>query len=506
MFITYILIGCLLLIVGIICGAYFVNFIYKEKFNRITINSLLDSFVTIFIGICYLYCAYILSENELFTKPTLNFNNSNNIDDVAIMLNNSFDDNSNDNNFSYTTGQINSEESMEKIDENEEFLRNYQKFFENIIKQKMNNSSSYNKTIFYNNKQYKSLNPRRKRELNNNFDDFITTKCFTKSFIENAIILYSYLHCLMSLINTTILCKNCDNEEIEEDNESKGETRVQPIFVESSSSSLNDEPILELFKAKSTCKSHTEENTSPGKIVRDKSSWFTTFNIIFTILFPIIAILILYILMQSPIKQQQNIPIREIPVNEMNFNNTRADLSLLNLIQSPPNVNLAENHEDVAKIVENIYDIVNKAGESSQQQKTAPIMYDIINYLNNRQPKEVEEDCLKLEVSTKCYYFVVNVLVYFLTVFYAKAAQITLKMENNSKAIHLNKCIMSMAILWFPSVMEIYYRTNLKQIDTNIVTDICLALGNSNKIVTLIRNYLQSKKLIKNKNFVKPAP
>ncbi|CAH0558219.1 unnamed protein product [Brassicogethes aeneus] len=534
MFQTYALIGFFLTLVGFTSLTYFVKFIKTtKKKDKFTIWCIFESVVVIFIGIFYIYAAIILAKNNdnVEVAPDLNFT-SNGLEDLAANVP-SNEENITEDIYSEVT-EINQNEEITpelvteeyttiSINTKDYFLEKYQNMFRDIIRNKLKNSTSHNHTIFYNNKQYRSLQfAKNPKQLHWDFRKLEETvkldRCYEEFFIQNALLVYSFLHCLLTLCTVTRNCKKCEETEKTQQNQetlenstldSNNETTspVGPFFGEKIEDQKAVLPNLALFQVKSA--NQSTSGSQKGLIPTNEKSEKCKLSaqILITTLIPILAVIVLYFIMKS--EQEHNIIINNT-TSSFEFSNITSDPNIMDIIHNPMNITTNEKRDQVNLVIRSVYDIVNKISENNNERSSlSPKMFNIINFLNTNSREtssnnSTKENCFKGQIPSKIYYFLVFIVIYVVVIFYAKLSQVYVNSINSEKAKNLTLCIVSFAGLWLPSILELFYRVYLMQNSPNLFTDLFLALGNTNKLVTLTTNYVEAKKLSKNLNFVTP--
>lgn len=516
--------------------------VYKHKLLFLALSECL---ATVFIGIFYIYTAISLSKHM-----GMQFNESvtNNIDDI-VMVNNVYEvyNISNINNSSTTTMlpelndsdvaittentmdvtetvieetedtnllyQENIVETTTKVNKNSEFLEHYQNLLKNILRQKLNNTR-FNQTFFH-----QMMNPpvtRTKRQFHIEME---MDTCFEEKFLENALFLYSFVHCLISLLNNTLYCKDCVGKTNEtetkvessndDSNSEKNETSapVGPLFDEKDSTKQDhNEPKVELFQAKkaTVVKQKVTDKNEPTDVpsftperiklpLQISMSWIV----------PVFAVLVLYLAISKE-TAMDHYPEANIP----NLNTTRADPNIANLLQNITSDNKNRTTE-IDKVIKNVYNIVNEVHAKVTNKTTyiAPLTVDIVYFLNQRKrdPKQVRRECNIQETSVKFYFLLVFVVAFFLVILYAKIIQVLVKPYNMQTARQLDICLAVFSILWLPSVLDIVFRTYLDSSKSAVLSDIFLSLGNMNVLYTMAANYFKCKQYIgKNNNTINP--
>ena len=562
MFQVYAIIGGVLSIPGIICTYYFITLILTHKVDAFSLTSLSESLVTVFIGIFYIYSAVILSGSDMVQNTSLNF--TNNIDDITIINNTeeitpdsveeyhipteiyqndnliyitsteelSYSEEENHNKetesvneggnkseeqstYSYSEGYA-SVQAPTVTNQNDQFLINYKNFFKDIIKQKLSNSSIYNGTAF--DKGTKFLRTKTKRDLQLDPLEISNDECFKQTFIINAGLLYSFIHCILTLINYTLNCKKYaeyatdpietideksnTTKDFEDTDSEKNEASapVGPLFDRTENIKI-DSPNMEHFRIKSSSTEKQSTSSNSKESTQEPSQYGKlklVANISLTWVLPVIALTILYSILSG---ENTDVHYDFDYINSMNFNTTRADPNILNIInQKPFNITSADlKSAEINKIIKNVYTIVNEAHKNVTNKKPyfTPLMVDIIYFLNkqNRNPRDFAEKCRVSELPLKIYYFFIFVVIYFIVILYTKVTQMAVNFKSgNLNTMQLNTCILAFSILWLPSVLDLFIRLFLTRTNPNIVSDIFLALGNTNRLFTMRVNYADSKK------------
>lgn len=556
MYQTYAVIGSFLFVFGAVSLVYFVRFIkITHRKDTVTQSHLIEAAIALIVATVYIYAAAVASKNGAQTEiiPILNFT-TNSLEDLAANVPHSMSQNEgieipeNEENYYEATGNeeytstddLNYSEHVtvtEKEDEetttashipNDEFLKKYQTLFKEIIKKKIQNSSAYHNPIYFNNQKYRSFDIiKQGRQLQWNIRQMENkdklNECDETLFLQNALLLYSFINCLLTLVFSSRNCKKCvrnlpiitpntktakgSSSEINSDS-SDSLSPGGPYFGEKiKSANIPGSSLFEVKPAQlqqspsSSVKSDLNviENESQDKVKLG-------LHILVVLLIPVLSIIILYGIVSFEHQRKE----KDSNKNDvLNFNSTRSDPLLLNLIQTPINASYPDHRNDVNEVIKNVYNIVKSVNADNKQRAAlATKMFDIVHYLNSHGRQHLSNDdnnCFDCEIPSKIYYFVTVIVVYFLTILYAKLSHFYIHLRNTEKAKGLNLCIISFSVLWLPCVLELFYRVYLVHHRPNIFSDIFLVMGNANKLVSLTSNYLESKKVTRRLNFVMPA-
>lgn len=549
MYQTYAAIGAILSFTALIFVYYFIRLLTVNK-DILSINSLSDALATVFIGFFYVYSAIILSTPEVLKDEKFNF--TNNIDDIVT-------NNQEMPELDFTnmnTGQLipATEESMKElsnkttvtvesiknitetspsaaqIDKRDEFLAKYQTFLKEVLKNKLTNHSLHwnNATFLSALSEMKPSKPKSKRELDvtNKIEE--NENCFER-FYENALLIYSFIHCLISLFNTTLQCKKCPTDvskpEIEENNQ---ETSKETIYrkstnnqaaFEDSNSEKNEEaaPVkplfsdeekdntsldknkMEIFQAK--CKRDPSQTNKNDKNDKDTVVFTEKCKIISQILItwftPVLCLLLIYFTGNTKIIKTEMV---SSSLTLPNFNTTRADPNILNIVRNGSNIS------ELNEIVNKVYQIVHQVQRNYTNKP--PKAFDVLQVFKDlqRSPKEIVEHCPLLNAPVKILYFLIFVAAYFSVILYSKITEEKIKSRNSETASKLNKSLITFSTLWLPGIIDILVQTFLAERKSNILTDIFLSLGNANQLITMVSNYNECKKNTHNKiNVIKPV-
>lgn len=579
MFQTYAIIGTFLSVAAIIYSYYFFNYLKGNKDN-FSITALSDTIITFFIGLFYVYSAIILSTQGQLNGDNGMQNFTNNIGDILTIdydnqtefniypevLTTATTENVINVEIMYSspvteeigTESITSENSaipediqdeittnvpeivtiapeivtISEATKKDQFLSNYQNFIKQILKQKSNYSSGIiNRDGIFNFNGPPTV--RQKRENKNDTEP--EENCFNKTFYEDALLISSFIHCLINLLNQTLYCKKCinDNENggipNNEENSAKKENKdkddnhgsasetqasvlsdnssdkesaatVGPLFIDKPKTELDSySPNIEIFQAKCTSKVDLFNNESSNEEQLTESKIKSVVEILISWIMPILATLILYFLMTQQMKYENNDDIS--PINIPNFNTTRVNPNIMHVMQHP-------NSSILDKIISNVYHVVDQVKKNNTN-KATPSTLELLQYMShqNRVPKQKKSEmCPKITtLGIKLYYFFIYLAILLGIVFYGKIVQIIAKTKSSEYSNQLNNSLISFSVMWLPSIAEVLIRTFFDGNKVGILSDIFLFLGNSNQLYTMASNYYQCKR--NNKcNIVEPQP
>lgn len=570
----YGIIGTILVIVGVVYLYIFLRYLVRSKKNYELIIAVSEALITIAIGSFYIYSVVVIANNS--KDHSVNFTNT--LDDI-LLTSDTFEyyfttkspvtEETSEN---YQLSQENSEQEIEnnldvdynkessetinkstvdpttssaddylyteesltsttstttekaslpmEINKTEQFIKNYQTFIKEFIKQKVSNTSIFNQT--FTNMKFGPPKIKTSREIK--FEPEEDT-CFYNVFLGNALLLYSFTHCLLTLVSNTLLCRKC----IETNNELKEESQdcessinskndevldtsgsvsapVGPLFESSNSKGSNDGPDLKLFQAKSAQSvpvPDTEGIKKPVISNQNSAKYKLILHILVTWILPIVGVIILYFSSKS----EQILPNFEQNIKvKSNFTTSPIEPNIMNLIQNPANV--TTNSSEVDNIVNRIYNIVNIVKEKVDKKTTyfTPVMVDVVYFLSHKPRHSLYSDiCFTMNISTKLLYLFIFVISYFGVILFAKITETIAKIKNEEKAKQQNICFLSFTFLWLPSVIDLFYRMFVSQSSSSVASTIFLALGNINRLQTLMYNHLNVKNYVQKSNFVNPA-
>ncbi|GLV37838.1 hypothetical protein CBL_06460 [Carabus blaptoides fortunei] len=294
--------------------------------------------------------------------------------------------------------------------------------------------------------------------------------------MEQIVLTATAIHCLLSLVTTSFLCKNCvipkrECSSPEEPSTSSEKTTLQPRTL-------------------------TRNQSTIGFVI---AHW----------ILPILTVFCLYYSMKMADAKQicQNVTLSPNIVD--NFQTLISEL-----LENPVNVTEKSIYEtEIDNIVGKVYSIVESATENEQ---VTPQMADIdegfsvlhimdkLNSVNNRVPKQLK---LEQNINTTGFkiYTLFFILLGFITpIIYANIESLKLKMqletenytkmENKLKELikYLNLSIISVLTLWTPSFVETFSRTYITESQPNMAMQILMAIGSVHMI---FRNGLNVKLL-----------
>ncbi|KAJ3654665.1 hypothetical protein Zmor_013839 [Zophobas morio] len=458
MYVTYILISVVLVLIGIVGSVYFVRFLKNTNFKNVTIPALSESINTFLIGIFYLYCAIVMAQNVITSKPTP-MNNENDITIIEEGVDPTTEHYENPNTeiiedtTSVTTVPLLGNSSYP----NQDFLLSYQTFMQNALRQ-----SAINK------KHKDLLEKSETREIENqpetNATNFNEGDCFDEIFMENSMFLYSFLHSAVSLLVSTTKTPSTSSVEAKiQKSKKKEDSTSEEIPTQN-----NGKP--------ETC---DKENHTTEKL--------KLIVIIFVIfLIPVVCIIALYFVLE---RNMQDNSVRKL------LDPNRVDSNKWDIIYKPLNVSTPENKPEINNIINNIYTIIN-----STRDTTPPTFYDVST---RRRPKQLGS-CPKFNMLYRFYALLVF-LFYFVTTLYTKVKEMELRTNDAKAARQLHISIIIFAVLWLFSILDMFSKTYLLDSSrSNILTEIFLSLGNLNHLSIIASNYLTAKETIKKYNLVEP--
>ncbi|XP_060516630.1 uncharacterized protein LOC132696074 isoform X3 [Cylas formicarius] len=272
MFEIYATIACVLILTGGLSATYFAKyFIYKKDIFLWTV--MLESAMTVLIGLLYIYGAILWSNEE-----PQNFQVINNIDDLAVV--NNTHDNSNDELFNELQQLLTVEDmhifpNLSDIDNKIEDTRenhnlNYD-FYQGILKFLINQKMKNNLLTIRKSKQIQMI------ETEMSQTDEI--ECFyMKTFLQHALMLYSFVHCVMMLVNYSMFYYSYIPEATLE----VGTKAVEPCEVVKTPEHTdqlfqkiqvteNTEPPVHLFNVKMDTETQKNDQRNVAKLIKTPS-------------------------------------------------------------------------------------------------------------------------------------------------------------------------------------------------------------------------------------------
>lgn len=564
MFQIYAIIGTFLSVAAVVYAYFFFNYVKGNK-DRFSFSALSDSVLTFFIGLFYVYAAIILSKpGLLYSENELMSNFTNNIDDVVTI---SFLNQTEQSflpedvelimkstteyvvNFeTYSTTEISQnpvEESTEnvnpealaqtqqefvdttekqisdrEVNKTDQFLANYQNFIKQFLKRKLNKTTIERENVF-------NFNPpqmnrkKRQSDLDENNEN-----CFTKTFYEDALLIASFIHCLINVLKNTLYCKKCINNEsdvnkegnteetLEENMKNENETGVievstskddpvpvGPLFGEKlkSDSDLEYIPNIEIFQAKCHSKTQLFKQDYSENWLSTEGKYTYILQVLISWILPLVATILLYVFMSQEMPNNKANSTVQIVIP--NFNTTRINSNIIHIMNHP-------NSSELDKIINNVYSVIDQVKKNSTN-KPVPSTIDILHSMDHhkRVPKQKKtEMCPKITTfAIKLYYFFIYLAIFCGIIFYGKIIQTIAKVKNAEYSKQLNNSLISFSVMWLPSIVEVLLKTFFNSNKFQVLSDLFLLLGNSNQLYTMASNYFQCKR--NNKcNLIKPEP
>lgn len=550
MYEIYLTNAVVLLTVGAITTVYV---LYNATVNRVRKYvwlQTLEALATIAIGVFYLYCSLVLNKDaklsmtdvqfNIITETILNTTNNNITDEVFTLQNDKHNNNSENYLYSHDTqGTEPTKIKPTEVQNNEtlhsQFIFKYQHLLDKITKHKnktvMNNdikqTNNSNKVsgIFINNVRLPARNQR------NAFLQ-IENDSFYKMFLKYAMFVCSFIQGVLYLINSSVDCKMCQNEDKQnetfEKNESEHPTQDKNKQIETFEEKENMHPFADTWEntettidfkvfmapselRKDNIKSQAkveeilddpaENETDNISVEKPQNCKHVTLCFMSNLLVPILCVVGLYYsIMDTSVinKDYQSSVIADHDFMKINSN-------ILDLLENPPNVSNMNKINEVGNIISNIYKIIAEQNMTQEVQTPfpPPVMYNILYNLNRDiRKKSSSKQHENNNVALKIYMFMIVILGYFITVFSTKVTQ--LQLVENDITRNFKQNIWSFAVLWFPAIIEIFARMYITDSKPNVVSDLFTLVGNINHLLINLRNILISKELVKNNNVIKP--
>lgn len=318
--------------------------------------------------------------------------------------------------------------------------------------------------------------------LYENRDDCVqVVDCVNKKmFMDQLVLTITAIHCLVSLITSSNICKNfggiCDTAE--------------------------DQP--------STSK-------VPSKIQNPKLSNLqeTIASILSQWLLPIISASVLFYVMN-----ETNHKICEIDIPE-NFQTLVSEI-----IEQPLNATEISVYEtEFNDVVGKVYSIVESATKSNIRDATnldeGFEIYNILERLNtpnHRTPKQLKPETFQ-KIGYKIYMIFFMILGFLLPIIYSNISYMKLKifLQNSEEKVeqknkpdlevkvkYLKMCMISAGALWTPSFAEMFTRTYITETQPNILMHGLMALGSVHMLVKDGMNLKLLKLFVGQKNIITP--
>ncbi|XP_076253855.1 uncharacterized protein LOC143192391 [Rhynchophorus ferrugineus] len=432
MFQIYLVVSAILLPTGLIGIAYVVYW-GKLTQNPIKWNKLCNGISTLLLGILYLYSGIALSRGYDHVIY------ENNIDDLAIINDTLAAD-------SYISFYPESENEAEDTRNNKiNFLQRYNELVQMSINNKTKNIS-------------KEISQRRSRRLTSEKQTLTMEEqnCFMKIFLYQALLVYSFISCIVSLI---YVCQTCKTD---------------------LASSI---PELSV------------KQTGVAKGLTTKSKQTTLYNCVATIVLPQIFVSILYGIMNTS-DYQPEITLNNFNPDMFNFNVTRPD----NLINDVLEQSNGTHHNETQLILHRIYGIIDKFKQNKNDHDLAKAHYFLMKHFVDKAVRRSSVTCFKDNPYLKCFHLIVFVFLFFLVVYYSKLKQI--RASDNPD---LNKCILAFVCFWIPCVLDILVKMFLMEREADVTSKILLMLGTMNRLFFNFRDVANCKRISNQVQTVQPV-
>ncbi|XP_050315637.1 uncharacterized protein LOC126750160 [Anthonomus grandis grandis] len=509
MYEIYALIAAILLPTGIGVLLYF---LYQLK----TIIKHLDLWPIVFenvtlviLGIFYIYSAVILSQKGEITKVEENI-----WDDFAIVNDTMFNSNEED----YLSDDRNNE--VEDSRKNTKpsaslFLEKYQALVQEAISQKFPNKLRKERNLLSN-----ILDYARNFKEGENIDIVENQNCFLNSFLFEALLVYSFITSVLSLLNKCHICQRCpeDNSHLtpkgleiksttsKSPSDSFGEkiaddslesiengVKIRPLF--DSDSIKSHAPGFEVFAVKTGTAGDAEKKKECKKqnSFLNREAMRVAAKCSFMFILPIMLILLMFFLMRNNITHNHFIEnVSMDPLQDFNLipHNVEANFNEEN----------STTYSEINNIVGKVYMVLNKIQESH---KAYPKKKSIVSGLDMAIHQNQTEQCVLDNPYIKTFDFVVLVVVFFLVILYTKIKEPTLLKDVSTQG--LNKSLLSFLVMWAPSIVDTVLSKFITLKEPNMMSAIMLLLGNLEKIYSTKKEVDIFKMYSRRYAFVVPA-
>ncbi|XP_066257667.1 uncharacterized protein [Euwallacea similis] len=514
MFELYALTAGVLLPTGIFTFLYF---LHKSKTSLKSTNLwtlIFESLATILLGVFYLCSAVILSRSYN-RADEVGF--VNNIEDLAIINETLMRDVETPVFYSVETEDPPLSEHSNEIEGTrnnkikvQEFLQNYHELVKNTFKKMQEYEGEEARNIHR--KRFKNLVEKDVLENQN---------CFLRTFLYQALLVYSFITSALSLINTCHMCEQpleetpkpepetsnkpepetsnkpesesqasaSFGEKIVDDNSSQNAVPVGPLFDAESIGSSS--PNIDVFTVKKTS-SQREWNCQENNVVKFQPILTTAGKCSSMLLLPALLVGLLYLAMQPQTLPNETKVEADLSMF-LDFNNTRSNIK--------PELFNKNQETEIDRILHNVYSVINKF-QDEHKDSNMPILRK--QYLYNSKTTNMTTQCQVNETSTKIFDVFVLILSFFAVLFYSKIKEV--KMPKDNWSLNMNKCIVAFFVFWVPEIVETSMLRLIVPREPNILSAILLFIGNLDRVYAAKRNISMFKHNFQKMNaFVNPV-
>nr|CAI5818348.1 unnamed protein product [Callosobruchus analis] len=354
------------------------------------------------------------------------------------------------------------------LDKNNKFLQRYKNFIKNALRQ--------NGSIAIFNESYVYKRPMKSKEARR-IEEEPASEDVQYLLFENCLLAYSFLQCFISLLNNSVYCRQCvseiDNNK-RSDTESGGDLESEKEGNEAQNTSDKVTTVL----------THTRQGSSDSR-----NKIVTTAQILILWILPVVVFISLYSSVYSSITPIDN--DSKILTNYINGPN------ISHVFQNP--IKISTNSSEIDNIIQSVYHIVNSTVQGNVNKKSKQFMTFLTNKgLHKNSATNLIDFELSLSLTNSTL-----ILAYVVGAFYVVIVYSSLKSKENSVANQLKRRFLSFVVLWMPSVFCMFFRTYMPT-NGSFVWDMCLALGNADRICTTVFGYQNVKNSSEITNVVTP--
>lgn len=283
---------------------------------------------------------------------------------------------------------------------------------------------------------------------------------YHQNLLEHAMLIYSFVHGIMSLLNATYDCKSRQKR--------VGAIRIN-VQTREKDPNTEEEP-----------ETVSKPEQMPQIKKRDKYLYIL---IAFTWVLPVLASSTVCLICDCSSLE--------------NFNNETNRPGFVELLKA---INVSTpNKTEVSKIVENVFRIVHEAAEDDRSQNNySPSMLDIVKNLNSKRTSRNLRNFAG-DINVKVHTFLVFILAFFAVILYASLEYAKMTKCLDSKKLRL--FISSFVLNWTPAALETFHRIYIANDgQPQLISNVLLALGNAQK---MLLNFVKLRDMNKTSNALK---
>ncbi|XP_060516628.1 uncharacterized protein LOC132696074 isoform X1 [Cylas formicarius] len=255
----------------------------------------------------------------------------------------------------------------------------------------------------------------------------------------------------------------------------------------------NTEPPVHLFNVKMDTETQKNDQRNVAKLIKTPSIKKQLLQMLVEIIFIAILTVSLYSILRIAIKN--DLPL-DTTSNEYNFSATLVDTNDLEKLVHNFN---DDKKQEMDNIVKKIYNLIETAKNSINSNTT--YITTLKEHFRYRNFTQQYNDGIQGNVYLRVYNFIVFIIVYVIVLLYMNNLQA--KIVKNTKK-PFSKCVMLFAILWLPTIIEMFYRTYIVNKSPNTLSGLLLLLANGNTITQTIQKYAQWTGYTKQNSTVEP--